>query len=186
MGVDMPETRYAHTGDVSIACQVLGEGPFDVVIAPGFVSHVELIWETAGTASFLCGIAKHARVLVFDKRGTGLSDRVAGAPTLEERSDNIRVAMDAAGSERAALFGLSEGVPMSVVFAASHPKRVSALVLYGGMARTLWAPDYLFGDTEREYRKSLEEELEAFVTPGALEGDVRSGSLPLMRPRSRR
>jgi len=75
---------------------------------------------------------------------------------------------------------------MSVVFAASHPKRVSALVLYGGMARTLWAPDYLFGDTEREYRKSLEEELEAFVTPGALEGDVRSGSLPLMRPRSRR
>jgi hypothetical protein len=135
MGVDMPETRYAHTGDVSIAYQVLGEGPFDVVIAPGFVSHVELIWETAGTASFLCGIAKHARVLVF---------------------------------------------------AASHPKRVSALVLYGGMARTLWAPDYLFGDTEREYRKSLEEELEAFVTPGALEGDVRSGSLPLMRPRSRR
>src|SRR6516165_877948 len=140
----MPETRYARSGDVMVAYQVVGQGPFDVVIAPPWVSHVELGWEVAGWAAMLRGLAEHARVLVFDKRGTGLSDRVAGAPTLEERSDDIRAVMDAAGSDRAALVGLSEGVPMSLVFAASHPDRVSALVLYGGDVRTLWAPDYPF------------------------------------------
>ena len=170
-----PETRYARSGDVMIAYQVLGEGPFDVVFAPGTVSHVELYWEAAGVAALLRGVAEHARVVVFDKRGTGLSDRVAGAPTLEERSDDIRAVMDTAGSQRAALFGVSEGVPMSVVFAASHPERVSALVLYGGLARTLWAPDYLFGITEREFRKVLEEGFDAFVTPGGLEEEARSG-----------
>jgi pimeloyl-ACP methyl ester carboxylesterase len=171
----MPETRYAHSGDVILAYQVLGGGPFDMVLAPGSVSHVELYWEAAGVAALLRGAAEHARVLIFDKRGTGLSDRIAGAPTLEERSDDIRAVMDAAGSQRAALFGISEGVPMSVVFAASHPERVSALVLYGGMARTMWGPDYLFGYTEREYRKQMEEDFEAFVTPGGLEEVVRSG-----------
>jgi class 3 adenylate cyclase len=115
------------------------------------------------------------RVILFDKRGTGLSDRVAGAPTLEERSDDIRAVMDAAGSDRAALFGASEGVPMSVVFAASYPGRVSALVLYGGNARMLWAPDYPFGYTEREYRKGTEEDFDAFVTPGGIEDLLRSG-----------
>jgi pimeloyl-ACP methyl ester carboxylesterase len=126
-------------------------------------------------AALLRGVAEHARVIFFDKRGTGMSDRVAGVPTLEERSDDIRAVMDAAGSERAALFGVSEGVAMSVVFAASHPERVPALVLYGGFARVLWAPDYLFGGTEREMRKVIEEELEEFVTPGALEAGMRSG-----------
>src|SRR5690348_10922174 len=145
----MPETRYARSGDVMVAYQVLGEGPFDVVIVPGAVSHVEVQWEAAGSAALRRGLAEHARVIVFDKRGTGLSDRVAGAPTLEERSDDIRAVMDAVGSERAALFAVSEGVPISLVFAASYPGRVSALVLYAGMARMLWAPDYLFGDTER-------------------------------------
>ena len=175
MGMGLPETRYARSGDVMIAYQVLGEGPFDVVIAPGWVSHVELQWEMAGWAALLRGLAGHARVLVFDKRGTGLSDRVTGAPTLEERSDDIRAVMDAAGSDRAALFGISKGVPMGVVFAASYPERVSALVLYAGMARVLWAPDYLFGDTEREARKKIEENFEAFMTPGGLEALVRSG-----------
>jgi pimeloyl-ACP methyl ester carboxylesterase len=171
----MPETRYARSGDVMIAYQVVGEGPFDVVLTPGTVSHVELYWEIAGMAALLRGLAEHARLIFFDKRGTGLSDRVAGAPTLEERSDDIRVVMDAAGSDRAALFGASEGVPMSVVFAASHPDRVSALVLYGGDCRVLWAPDYPLGSTEREYRKEIEEEFDAFVTPGGLEELVRSG-----------
>jgi len=136
---------------------------------------VELYWEIAGVTALLRGLAEHARLIFFDKRGTGLSDRVAGAPTLEERSDDIRAVMDAAGSDRAALFGASEGVPMSVVFAASHPERVSALVLYGGNARELWAPDYPFGDTEREYRRGLEEDFDTFVTPGGLEQLVRSG-----------
>ena len=171
----MPETRYARSGDVMIAYQVLGEGPFDVVIVPGAVSHVELQWEAAGSAALRRGLAGHARVIVFDKRGTGLSDQIAGAPTLEERSDDIRAVMDAAGSERAALFGVSEGVPMSLVFAASYPERVSALVLYAGMARMLWAPDYLFGATEREMRKEIEENFEAFLTPGGLEALVRIG-----------
>ena len=175
MGMGMPETCYARSGDVMVAYQVVGQGPFDVVIAPPWVSHVELVWETVGWAAFLRGIAEHARVLVFDKRGTGLSDRVAGVPTLEERSDDIRAVMEAAGSDRAAVFGASESVPMSVVFAASYPERVSALVLYGGMARTLWAPDYLFGFTEREMRKVIEEEIEAFLTPGAFEAFVRRG-----------
>src|SRR5262245_59122065 len=171
----MPETRYARSGDVSIAYQVVGGGPFDVVITPGTISHVELQWETAAWAALLRGAAEHARVLVFDKRGTGMSDRVAGAPTLEERSDDIRAVMDAAGSGRAALIGLSEGAPMSVVFAASHPERVSALVLYGGMARELWAPDYLFGITEREERNAIEEGVEEFETPGGIEASVRRG-----------
>jgi len=169
-----PETRYARSGDVAIAYQVLGEGPFDVVLAPGTVSHVELYWHAAGVAALMRGIAEHARLIVFDKRGTGLSDRDVGVPTLEDRSDDIRAVMDAAGSECAALFGVSEGVPMSVVFGASHPRRVSALVLYGGLARTLWAPDYQFGVPERTYRRELEEGVEAFMTPGGLQALMRS------------
>jgi pimeloyl-ACP methyl ester carboxylesterase len=98
MGMGMPETRYARSGDVMIAYQVVGEGPFDVVFTPGTVSHVELYWDIAGVAALLRGVAEYARVIFFDKRGTGLSDRVAGAPTLEERSDDIRAVMDAAGS----------------------------------------------------------------------------------------
>jgi class 3 adenylate cyclase len=171
----MPETRYARSGDVMIAYQVVGSGPFDVVLTPGTVSHVELYWDIPGMAAFLRGLAEHARVIFFDKRGTGLSDRVAGLPTLEERSDDIRAAMDAAGSDRAALVGFSEGVPMSVVFAASYPERASALALYGGLARTLWAPDYPFGYTERAWRKVIEEEVDEFLAPGGLEVGMHTG-----------
>jgi class 3 adenylate cyclase len=171
----VPETRYARSGDVVIAYQVVGEGPFDVVFVPGTVSHVEAYWEAAGMTALLRGMASHARVLFFDKRGTGLSDRVAQVPMLEERSDDIRAVMDAAGARRAAIFGASEGVPMSVVFAASHPERVSALVLYGGMARTMWAPDYLFGATEREWRRGAGEIIDDFLTPGGIEAWVRTG-----------
>jgi class 3 adenylate cyclase len=172
--MEMPETRYARSGDVAVAYQVLGEGPFDVVLVPGTVSHVELNWDAAGTAALLRGIAEHARLIVFDKRGTGLSDRDVGVPTLEDRSDDIRAVMDAVGSERAVLFGDSDGAPMSVVFAASHPSRVSALVLYGGKARTLWASDYQFGIPERTYRRELEDDVERFFTPGGPEAVARS------------
>jgi class 3 adenylate cyclase len=174
MGTGMPETRYARSGDVAIAYQVLGEGPFDVIVALPSVSHVELMWEIARAAALLRGLAEHARVLVFDGRGIGMSDPIVGAPTLEERSDDIRAVMDAAGSQRAALIGLLEGVPMSVVFAASHPGRVSALVLYEGMARMRWAPDYLFGDTEREARTWIEDEVEASMTRDGVEAYLRS------------
>jgi class 3 adenylate cyclase len=170
----MPETRYARSGDVAVAYQVLGEGPFDVVFVPGTISHVELCWDAPGMAALLAGIAGHARLIVFDKRGTGLSDRDVGVPTLEDRSDDIRAVMDAAGSGRAALFGDSDGAPMSIVFAASYPGRVSALVLYGGKARTLWAPDYQFGMPERAYRRELEQDVGTFLTPGGVEAVTRS------------
>jgi len=170
-----PETRYARSADVMIAYQVVGHGPFDVVLTPGTVSHVELYWDLPGMAALLRGIAEHARLIFYDKRGTGLSDRVVGAPTLEERSDDIRAVMDAAGSRRAVLFGTSEGVPLSLVFAATWPERVSGLVLYGGAARWLWAPNYLFGVPERKYRQNTEENSELFLTTEGTEELVRSG-----------
>ncbi|MGH2793171.1 MAG: adenylate/guanylate cyclase domain-containing protein [Actinomycetota bacterium] len=139
-----PKTQYAKSGDVSIAYQVAGEGPFDLVMVPGFVSHVEMVWEMPLAARVLERFAKFSRLILFDKRGTGLSDPVIGAPTLEERMDDVRAVMDAAGSERAALLGVSEGAPMSILFGATYPQRTTALVLYGGMARTTEADDYPF------------------------------------------
>src|SRR3954467_13403921 len=140
-----PETRYAKSGDVHIAYQVFGEGDLDLVLVGGFTSHLELIWELEQPASFLRGLASFARVINFDRRGTGLSDPVSEAPTLEQRMDDVRAVMDAAGCERAALVGTSEGGPMSLLFAATYPERVSALVLWCTFARQTWAPDYPIG-----------------------------------------
>jgi class 3 adenylate cyclase len=140
-----PETRYARSGEVHIAYQVFGDGSFDLVLVPGFTTHVELVWEYGPTARFMEGLASFARVIAFDRRGSGLSDPVAHAPTLEQRMDDVRAVMDAAASESAALVGISEGVPMSILFAASYPERVRALVLTGGMARSTYAEDYPWG-----------------------------------------
>jgi pimeloyl-ACP methyl ester carboxylesterase len=137
-----PETKYARSGDVHIAYQVFGEGDLDLVIVPGFTSHVELVWEHPPARRFLEGLASFARVIAFDRRGSGLSDPVDGAPTLEQRMDDVRAVMDVAGVERAALLGISEGVPMSILFAATYPDRVQALVCAGGMARSTEADDY--------------------------------------------
>ena len=126
-----PETRYAKSGDIRIAYQVVGNGPFDLVFVLGFVSNLDLIWEDADWAHFFSRLASFSRLIVFDKRGTGLSDRDVGIATLEERMDDVRAVMDAAGSDRAALFGVSEGGPMSLLFAATYPQRVRALILYG-------------------------------------------------------
>ena len=126
-----PRIQYAQTADgVSIAYEVLGKGPGDLVFVPGIVSHVEFFHELPGYTGFLRRLAAFARVIVFDKRGNGLSDRIVGAPTLEERMDDIRAVMEAVGSERAALMGVSEGGPLSLVFAATYPERVDAVVLY--------------------------------------------------------
>jgi len=130
-----PETRYARSGDVRIAYQIVGDGPLDLVFVPGFVSNVDLFWETREWAQFFTRLAAFSRLILFDKRGTGLSDRDVGIATLEERMDDVRAVMDAAGSERAALFGMSEGGPMSLLFAASYPHRTQALVLYSSFAR---------------------------------------------------
>ena len=140
-----PETRYARSGEVHIAYQVFGEGDFDLVLVPGFTTHVELVWEYPPIARFMESMASFARVIAFDRRGSGLSDPVPDAPTLEQRMDDVRAVMDAAGSERAALVGISEGVAMSILFAATYPRRVQALVLTGGMARSTYAEDYPWG-----------------------------------------
>jgi class 3 adenylate cyclase/pimeloyl-ACP methyl ester carboxylesterase len=140
-----PETKYTQSGNIAIAYQVLGDGPVDLLLVPGFVSHLEQAWEDPSYSRFLRRLAGFSRLILFDKRGTGLSDRVAGIPILEERMDDVRAVMNATGSRRAALFGVSEGGAMSILFAATYPERVSALVLYGSIARGAWAPDYPWG-----------------------------------------
>jgi class 3 adenylate cyclase/pimeloyl-ACP methyl ester carboxylesterase len=139
----MPETRYAHSGDINIAYQTMGHGPLDIVIVPGSISHVEFNHELPGFTAFLHRLSKFARVVTFDKRGQGLSDRVSGVPSLEERMDDVRALMDAVGSKRAVLLGFSEGSPMIVLFAATYPERVSHLILVGGYANP-WRTDEAF------------------------------------------
>jgi class 3 adenylate cyclase len=133
--VMQPETRYAKSDDVNIAYQVVGDGPRDLVLVPGWVSHLDLDWEEPRYAHFLRRLASFSRLIMFDKRGTGLSDRPGGLPDLETRMDDVRAVMDTVGSERAALFGYSEGGPMCILFAATYPERTSALVVYGSYAK---------------------------------------------------
>ena len=143
-----PETKYAKSGDIHIAYQVVGSGPPDLVFVPGFVSHLELQWQIPQWAHMLQRLASFSRLIMFDKAGTGLSDRRAAIPSLEQRMDDVRVVMDAAGSERAAFFAISDGGPMSMLFAATYPQRTSALILYGTWARRAWAPDYSWGQKD--------------------------------------
>jgi len=135
------ETRYAKSGELSIAYQVSGKGP-DLVFIPGSLSHVELGWETPPMMQMFRRLSQFSRMITFDKRGTGLSDRSAELPTLEERMDDVRAVMDAAACEKAAIVGISEGGPMALLFAATYPQRVTALVLWATFARVTWAPDY--------------------------------------------
>src|SRR6478735_8274843 len=132
-----PETRYAKTGDLNIAYQVVGDGPFDLVYVPGWVSNVELQWEKPKPARFLERLASFSRLILFDKRGTGMSDRVSNdrLPTLEQRMDDVRAVLEAVGSERAALFGHSEGGSMCMLFAATYPARTTALITLGAFAK---------------------------------------------------
>jgi pimeloyl-ACP methyl ester carboxylesterase/class 3 adenylate cyclase len=168
--------QYAKSGDVNIAYQVTGDGPFDLVLVPGFVSHLDDDWAHPASAHMLDRLGAFARLIRFDKRGTGLSDRSVGLPDLEARMDDVRAVMDAVGSESAALFGYSEGGAMSVLFAATHPRRVRALVLYGAYAcRSSPDEDYPWCETWEErqaYAAAVEREwgVEADMTrmaPGA-------------------
>src|SRR5919108_3792889 len=136
-----PKTSYAKSGDVNVAYQVLGEGPLDLVYVWGWLSHLDFQWTEPTVASFLQRLASFSRLIMFDKRGTGLSDPVGAAPTFEERMDDIRAGMDAVGSERAALLGFSEGAALSVLFAASHPERTRALILYDSVVVGAMAED---------------------------------------------
>lgn len=168
--VDPPQTRYAQSGDINIAYQVTGQGSVDLVYVPGWVSNVEANWEEPSYARFLERLSSFARLIAFDKRGTGLSDRIPEEhlPTLEERMDDVRAVMDAVGSERAALLGVSEGGPMCALFAATYPDRTSALVVYGTYARRGPAPDYPWGRSQEEQDDFLREVEEEWGGPVAL------------------
>jgi pimeloyl-ACP methyl ester carboxylesterase len=156
--VEIPETRYTRSGNVNIAYQVFGVGAIDLVYVPGWVSNVEENWEDPDYAAFLRRLGSFARVIVFDKRGTGLSDRVAieRLPTLEERMDDVRAVMDAAGSRRAAVFGASEGGNMSLLFAATYPDRTTALVTFGIYAKRIWSEDYPWAPRPEDRAREIE------------------------------
>jgi class 3 adenylate cyclase/pimeloyl-ACP methyl ester carboxylesterase len=137
-----PETRYARSGDLYIAYQVVGDGPIDVVYVPSWISQVEHYWEEPGVARSFNRLASFSRLIMFDRRGSGLSDPVPQGPTLEEQMDDVVAVMDAAGSEQAAIYAQLEGGAMAALFAATHPERTKALVLYEAQPKMSWAPDY--------------------------------------------
>jgi class 3 adenylate cyclase/pimeloyl-ACP methyl ester carboxylesterase len=149
----VPATRYAKSGGVHIAYQVVGAGPIDLVVVPGWVSHVEDLWEHRDSARFFERLASFSRLILFDKRGTGLSDRVGESqlPTLEQRMDDVRAVMEAVGSTRAALFGISEGGPMSFLFAATYPERTVAVVAYASYAKWIRDVDYPWAPTRERH-----------------------------------
>jgi pimeloyl-ACP methyl ester carboxylesterase/class 3 adenylate cyclase len=153
---EAPETHYAQAGEVSIAYQVLGEGERDIVFVPGVISHLDLLWEDVATSSFYRRLATLGRLIMFDKRDTGLSDSAHGDATLEERMDDLKAVMAACGCQRAALFGYSEGGPMSILFTATYPERVSALILGAAAARWPSAPDYPCGRSSDRMLAALE------------------------------
>lgn len=149
---EQPRTRYARSGTVSIAYQVVGDGPRDLVFVAGWVSHLEAGWDEPLQARFRRRLASFSRLILFDKRGTGMSDRVADPdlPTLEQRMDDVRAVMDAAGSKRAAILGQSEGGGMAMLFAATYPERTSALITIGSYARRIWDPEYPWAPTPEQ------------------------------------
>jgi len=152
-----PQTRYTRSGDVNIAYQVIGSGPRDLVFVMGWVSHLEYFWEEPSFARFLKRLASFSRLILFDKRGTGLSDRLTDLPTLEQRMDDVRAVMDAVGSQRAVLCGVSEGGPMCNLFAATYPERTIALVMMGTYAKRIWDPEYPWAPTVEQREKFFEE-----------------------------
>jgi class 3 adenylate cyclase len=153
--VEIPDVKYARSGDVAIAYQVVGSGPLDIVFVRGTLADLLTAWEQPLFIDHVQGLARSGRVLLFDKRGSGLSDPVRQVPTLETRMDDIRAVMDAAGSERAVLWGAHEGSRIALLFAATYPERTNALVLYDPTARGLWAADYPWAPSEEDWRREL-------------------------------
>ena len=162
-----PETRYALSGDVHIAYQVVGDGPPDLVFIPSLTHHVELVWENPPQARFFGRLASIGRLLLFDKRGTGMSDRVVGTPPLEVRMDDIRAVMDAAGSERAVLCGLGDGGPLCALFAATYPERTTALVLINTAPRYVRSPELPWLPTRAEREREIDGALHTWGDPEA-------------------
>jgi class 3 adenylate cyclase len=162
---EIPSTRYVKSDGVHIAYQVIGEGPFDLLFVPGFVSNIESMWQSPDQSAFFRRLASFSRLIVFDKRGTGMSDRGSQIFTLEQRMHDVQTILDEARSHRAALFGVSEGGPMSLLYAATYPERTAALVLYGTYAKRSWAPDYQFGWKDDQWDAALDDIEHNWGTP---------------------
>src|SRR6516225_10237495 len=154
---ETPETHYVKSDDVHIAYQVLGDGPFDLVFVPGFISNVEALWRSPDQSAFFRRLASFCRLILFDKRGTGMSDRANQDFTLEQRMHDVQAILDTVGCKKAALFGVSEGGPMSLLYAATYPQRTSGLVLYGSYAKRSPAADYPFGWDDEQWQRVLED-----------------------------
>ena len=165
---EVPATHYVKSDGIHIAYQVLGEGPFDLLFVPGFISNVEATWRSPDLSAFFRRLASFCRLILFDKRGTGMSDRGSQIFTLEQRMHDVQAILDEVGSKQAALFGVSEGGPMSLLYAATYPQRTSALVLYGSYAKRSWAPDYPFGWNEQQWQRVLDDIEHHWGTPQAL------------------
>ncbi|MGB7305414.1 MAG: adenylate/guanylate cyclase domain-containing protein [Burkholderiaceae bacterium] len=172
--MEKPRTRYAKSGDIDIAYQVVGNGPLDLIVVPGWISHLDMHWQMNGYEAWVSRLTSFCRLIVFDKRGGGLSDRDVGDSSLEERMDDLRAVLDAVGSERAAVLGFSEGGSLAMLFAASYPERVQALVLFGTFPRSVEAPDFpegkLISERLTEMSRAVDEEWGAgytlrFVSP---------------------
>lgn len=169
-----PPTRYAKSGDVNIAYQVIGDGPIDLVFVMGWVSHIDYFWREPSFARFLHRLASFSRLILFDKRGTGLSDRVVELPTLEQRMDDVRAVLDAVGSRQAALLGVSEGGPLCSLYATTYPERTLALVMIGTYAKRQWAPDYPWAPTSEQRAAFLDEIRHHWGGPVGLEARAPS------------
>jgi pimeloyl-ACP methyl ester carboxylesterase len=170
-----PETRYAKSGDVNIAYQVVGDGPRDLILVPGWMSNIEVFWDEPAVARFLRRLASFSRLILFDKRGTGLSDRLGNLPDMETRMDDLRAVMDAVGSERAALCGYSEGGVMCALFAATYPTRTTALITIGSYARQKPGPGYPWGRTQEQQEQFLDSIQKGWGGPVGL--DLRAPSI---------
>jgi pimeloyl-ACP methyl ester carboxylesterase len=171
---ETPETHYVKSDDVYIAYQVLGDGPFDLLFVPGFISNVEALWRSPDQSAFFRRLASFCRLILFDKRGTGMSDRGTHDFTLEQRMHDVLAILDAIGSKQAALFGVSEGGPMALLYAATYPQRTSALVLYGSYAKRSRSPDYPFGWDEPEWARVLDDIEQNWGSPQSLSIGMRT------------
>jgi pimeloyl-ACP methyl ester carboxylesterase/DNA-binding CsgD family transcriptional regulator len=170
--IDLPETLYADSGGLSIAYQTLGDAPRDLVFIPSFVSNLELAWDWPPLAAFYLAFTSFARLILFDKRGTGLSDRVKKLPGIEERMDDLRAVMDAAGAREAAVVGVSEGAPLAISFAAAFPERVTHLVLYGPLPKASRTDDYPWAETSEWWDAVIERFEQRWGSPDYMEADV--------------
>lgn len=170
--VDLPLTRYAEVDGLNIAFQVSGDGPRDLVWVPGMYSHVEALWDIPGHPEIMHRLGSFARVIGFDKRCTGMSDRTSSLPTLEERMRDIGAVMDAASSERAWLFGISEGGPLCLMYAAANPERVAGVALWGSYSRFCRGEDYPYGPARDEWMEWVRESTASWGDPAAVQGSL--------------